>query len=302
MAATATFEQRRRTVGLLFIAPALVVLAAILGYPIIESMMLALQKVQLSAGAIDRSFIGLGNFERLLADETFRRAAINTLYFSVMEVVLVVLLGLGIALLLNHPLGRSGFFRILLVVPWAIAPVANAVLWKWILNANYGVLNGILKSLGMIGSYQVWLASPASALNFLLLVDVWKSVPFVALLLLAGLQRVPAILYRAAYMDGASRWQSFLHITLPSIRSAIAIAVVLQTIWSLRVFDIVFVLTRGGPADATVLLNFLAYRVTFNFLDIGYGAAIANLIFLLTLLLAILYIRLMRPAGPGGAR
>ncbi len=152
MAATATFEQRRRAVGLLFVAPALVVLAVILGYPIIGSMMLALQKVQLSAGAIDRSFIGLGNFERLLADETFRRAAINTLYFSVMEVVLVVLLGLGIALLLNHPLGRSGFFRILLVVPWAIAPVANAVLWKWILNANYGVLNGILKSLGLIGS------------------------------------------------------------------------------------------------------------------------------------------------------
>lgn len=302
MAATVTFEQRRRVVGLLFVAPALIVLAAILGYPIIESMSLALQKVQLSAGAIERSYVGLGNFQRLVGDETFRRAAINTLYFTVAEVVLVVLLSLGVAVLLNHPLGRSGFFRILLVVPWAIAPVANAVLWKWILNANYGVLNGLLKSLGLISHYQVWLGSPASALNFLLLVDVWKSVPFVALLLLAGLQRVPSILYRAAYMDGASRWQSFVHITLPSIGGAIAIAVVLQTIWSLRVFDIVFVLTRGGPADATVLMNFLAYRVTFNFLDIGYGAAIANLIFILTLLLAILYIRLMQPAAAGTAR
>ncbi|WP_428030767.1 carbohydrate ABC transporter permease [Ancylobacter sp.] len=302
MASPATFEQRRRSVGLLLVAPALVVLAAILGYPIIESMILALQKVQLSAGTLQRSFIGLGNFERLVADETFRRAAINTLYFSVAEVVLVVLLGLGIAVLLNHPLGRWGLFRILLVVPWAIAPVANAVLWKWILNANYGVLNGLLKSLGIIDSYQVWLGTPIFALNFLLLVDVWKSVPFIALLFLAGLQRVPSILYRAAYMDGASRFQAFLHITLPSMRSAIAIAVVLQTIWSLRIFDLVFVLTRGGPADATVLLNFLAYRVTFNFLDIGYGAAIANLIFIATLLLAILYIRLMRPAGPGEAR
>ena len=120
-----------------------------------------------------------------------------------MEVVLVVLISLGVALLLNHPLGRSGFFRILLIVPWAIAPVANAVLWKWILNANYGVLNGLLKSLGLIDSYQVWLGTPFSALNFLLIVDVWKSVPFVALLLLAGLQRVPQSLYRAAYMDGA---------------------------------------------------------------------------------------------------
>lgn len=303
MAATsATLEQRRRTVGLFFVAPALVVLVAILGYPILESMALALQKVQLSGGAIQRSWIGLGNFQRLLADETFRRAVVNTLYFSAAEVVLVVLLGLGIAVLLDHPLGRSGLFRILLVVPWAIAPVANAVLWKWILNANYGVLNSILKSLGLISYYQVWLGTPRSALNFLLLVDVWKSVPFVALLLLAGLQRVPSTLYRAAYMDGASRFQSFVHITLPSIRSAIAIAVVLQTIWSLRVFDLVFVLTRGGPADGTVLMNFLAYRVTFNFLDIGYGAAIANLVFLLTLLLAIVYIRLMQPREAGTVR
>lgn len=302
MAATATFEQRRRVVGLLFVVPALVVLAAILGYPIVESVLLATQKVQLSAGQISRSFIGLGNFERLLGDEAFRRAVANTLYFSLAEVVLVVAIGLGIAVLLNHPLGRFGAFRILLVVPWAIAPVANAVLWKWILNANYGVLNGLLKSLGLISYNQVWLGSPASALNFLLLVDVWKSVPFVALLMLAGLQRVPSILYRAAYMDGANRFQGFLHITLPSIRSAIAIAVVLQTIWSLRVFDIVFVLTRGGPADATVLMNFLAYRVTFNFLDIGYGAAIANIVFILTLLLAALYIRLMRPRRPGAGR
>lgn len=296
MASQASFEQRRRSAGLFLVAPAILVLVAILGYPILESLVLALQKVQLSAGAIQRSFIGLGNFERLLADETFRRAALNTLYFSVAEVVLVVALGFCVALLLNHPLGRPGLFRILLVVPWAIAPVANAVLWKWILNANYGVLNGLLQSLGLIDTYQVWLGTPLSALNFLLLVDVWKSVPFVSLLLLAGLQRVPSILYRAAYMDGASRFQAFLHVTLPSMRGAVAIAVVLQTIWSLRVFDLVFVLTRGGPADATVLLNFLAYRVTFNFLDIGYGAAIANVIFIVTVLLAILYIRLVRPA------
>jgi ABC-type sugar transport system permease subunit len=120
--------------------------------------------------------------------------------------------------------------------------------------------------------------------------------------MLAGLQRMPNILYRAAYMDGAGPVQSFLHVTLPTIRSVIAIAVVLQTIWSLRVFDIVFVLTRGGPADATALLNFLAYRVTFNFLDLGYGSAIANVIFAITMLLAILYVWLLWPRQPAGAR
>ncbi|MDQ0468026.1 carbohydrate ABC transporter permease [Labrys wisconsinensis] len=300
--AIASFERRRRAVGVLFVAPALAVLAAILLYPIGASMLLALQKVRLNAGVVERQWIGLGNFQRLLADDTFHRAVLNTLVFSAAEVTLVVLLGLAVAVLLDHPLGRSGLFRILLVVPWAIAPVANAVLWKWILNANYGVLNGVLAWLGLIDRYQVWLGTPASAFTALLLIDVWKSVPFVALLLLAGLQRVPSILYRAAYMDGAGRLASFCHITLPSLRGAIAIAVVLQTIWSLRVFDIVFVLTRGGPADATVLMNFLAYRVTFNFLDLGYGAAIANLIFLLTLLLAIAYVALMKPRQAGGAR
>ena len=302
MSAIVTLEQRRRTVGLLFVGPALIVLAVVLGYPIVESLALALQRVRLTGGEIEHTWVGLDNFHRLFADDTFRLAALNTAYFSTAEVVLVVGISLCVAILLNHPMGRHGSFRILLIIPWAIAPVANAVLWKWILNANYGVLNGLLMYLGLIDHYQVWLGTPLSALNFLLLVDIWKSVPFVALLLLAGLQRVPSILYRAAYMDGASPFQSFIHVTLPTIRSVIAVAVVLQTIWSLRVFDIVFVLTRGGPADATALLNFLAYRVTFNFLDLGYGSAIANIIFALTFLLAILYLWLLWPRQPARNR
>jgi multiple sugar transport system permease protein len=299
---TTTLETKRRRTGLFFVAPALVVLAAILFYPIVDSILLALQRVQLAGGEVLQEWIGLGNFTRLWSDAVFWKAALNTAYFSAMEVVLVTLISLGVALLLNHALGRSGFYRILLIVPWAIAPVANAVLWKWILNANYGVLNGLLKLLGLIDNYQVWLGTPFSALNFVLIVDVWKSVPFVALLMLAGLQRVPQSLYRAAYMDGAGPWQSFRHVTLPTMRSVIAVAIVLQTIWSLRVFDLVFVLTRGGPADATVLLNFLAYRVTFNFLDLGYGSAIANIIFALSFLLAALYVWLLWPREPRGAR
>jgi len=299
---TRTFEQRRRRAGLLFVAPGLVLLAAILGFPIVDSLLLSLQRVQLTGGAVSQSWVGLANFERLFADAVFWKAAVNTAYFSVMEVILVTLISLGVALLLNHPMGRSGIFRIMLIIPWAIAPVANAVLWKWILNANYGVLNAILTSLGVIDYNQVWLGTPFSAMNFLLIVDVWKSVPFVALLMLAGLQRVPQSLYRAAYMDGAGPLQSFLHVTLPSMRGILAIAIILQTIWSLRVFDLVFVLTRGGPADATVLLNFLAYRVTFNFLDLGYGSAIANVIFALTFLLAALYVWLLWPRQQGGTR
>lgn len=286
---------RRRRTGIVFVAPALIVLAAILGYPILNSVYLSLQSVRLSNGALQQDWVGLGNFTRLMSDPVFWKAAGNTAYFTVMEVILVISISLVVALLLNHPFGRSGFFRVLLVVPWAIAPVANAVPWKWILNANYGILNGVLTSAGLIDGYKVWLGTPFSALNCLLIVDVWKSIPFVALLMLAGLQRVPSALYRAAYMDGAGPWQSFVHVTFPSIRAVFGIAVILQTIWSLRVFDLVFVLTKGGPANGTALLNFLAYRVTFNFLDFGYGAAIANVIFAMTFVLASLYVWLLWP-------
>jgi len=186
-------------------------------------------------------------------------------------------------------------FRIVLIVPWAIAPVANAVLWKWILNANYGVLNAVLVELGVIERNVVWLGTGSRALHALLLVDVWKSVPFIAILFLAGINKIPAMLYRAARLDGANAWQQFWYITLPSLRPTIAVAVILQTLWALRIFDLIYVLTKGGPAGGTVLLNFLAYRTTFNDLDLGYGAAIANVVFALSFLLALTYVWLLRP-------
>ena len=241
-----------------------------------------------AAARLHRSWLGLGNFERLFADDTFRRAALNTAYFSdTRSGARHRGSASRVALLLNHPCGRAGLFRILLIIPWAIAPVANAVLWKWILNANYGVLNALLKSLGLIDHYQVWLGTPGYGAE--------HAAPR-RRLEVGPLHRAPDSGRPAARPADRSIvppiWtapgpsQSFRHVTLPTIRSVIAIAVVLQTIWSLRVFDLVFVLTRGGPADATVLLNFLAYRVTFNFLDLGYGSAIANVIFALTFVLA----------------
>ena len=283
----------RRT-ALLFVAPALLALALVLVYPILSSIWLSLTDATLSAGDLQTKFVGLENYAALLTDKTARGAALNTLYFAVVEVIAVVTLGLVMALLLNHPFGRSPILRVLLILPWAIAPVANAVLWKWILHANYGILNAILLGLGLISRNITWLGDPVLALNMMLLVDIWKSTPFIAILLLAALQGIPKQLYRAAIVDGANTWQQFRFVTLPQLRTAIAIAVVLQTIWSLRIFDLIFVLTKGGPFDSTVVMNFLAYRETFNFLKFGYGAAIANVIFLISLGLAVIYLRLLR--------
>jgi multiple sugar transport system permease protein len=288
-------RMRDRHVALAFLAPALIALAAVLAYPILASIWLSLTDASLSAGQLDTPFVGLANYLQLFSDKAVANALFNTIYFTIVEVTAVTTLGLLVALLLNHPMGRWSGYRVMLLLPWAIAPVANAVLWKWIYHSNYGILNAILLQLGIIDSNVTWLGDPFGALNMILLVDIWKSTPFIAILLLAALQNIPSSLYRAARMDGANQWQSFRYVTLPSLKTAIAIAVILQTIWALRVFDLIFVLTKGGPADGTVVMNFLAYRVTFNFLQFGYGAAIANVIFITSLILAIVYVRLMRP-------
>lgn len=288
---------RSKRAAQLFLLPAIVVLGLLLAAPVIYSIWLSLTDASLAAGRLDTPFAGLENYARLFGDKSVHNALLNTIYFAAVEVTSVVTLGLLVALLLNHPLGRWSGFRVLLLLPWAIAPVANAVLWKWIYHSNYGVLNALLLELGIIDSNVTWLGEPFRALNMLLLVDIWKSTPFIAILLLAALQSIPRMQYRAARVDGANGWQSFRYITLPALKTPLAIATILQTIWSLRTFDLIYVLTKGGPADGTVVMNFLAYRVTFNFLQFGYGAAIANLIFLTSLVLAILYMRLLKPGG-----
>jgi len=293
---------RRRRTGFWLVLPALVVLIAVLAFPIAASLVVSLQSVSTAGGSLSGTWVGLDNYLQATTDPAFWIAVRNTIYFTIVEVVAVVGLGLVVALLLNHRLGRSAFFRVILLIPWALAPVANAVMWKWIYNANYGILNQILEALGIIQKPVVWLGEPQLALNALLLADIWKAIPFIALLLLAGLQNVPPILYRAARLDGASAWQTFRFVTLPQLRTAILICVVLQSIWALKVFDLIYVLTKGGPADGTVTMNFLAYRVTFNFGEIGYGAALADILFLMMFVLAVIYLRTFRPTASTAER
>ncbi|HZW02809.1 MAG TPA: sugar ABC transporter permease [Anaerolineaceae bacterium] len=281
--------------GLWFTMPTVVILLTVLAYPIVASLILSFQRVRFAGQGLSRELIGLANYTELLTDLSFQGALVRSVYFTVVEVICVLVLALLVALALNHPLGRHSFFRVVLLIPWALAPVANAVLWKWIYNANYGILNFALTNLGILENNVVWLGKPWLALNMILLADVWKAIPFIALLLLAGLQNIPSYLYRAARLDGASAWQRFVHVTLPGIKTTIVISVVMQSIWALKVFDLIYVLTKGSPADSTVLLNYLAWRQTFSNLDIGYGAAIANVLFLMMFLLALGYIRILQP-------
>jgi len=295
MQTTNEYNRRRFRMGLWFTAPAIIVLLTVLAYPIIASFVLSFQRIRFVSQGLSYQFNGLSNYTELLKNQLFRESLFRSVYFTLVEVVAVIILALLVALLLNHPVGRHAFFRVVLLVPWALAPVANAVLWKWIYNANYGVLNAILLGLGVVDKNVVWLGSPWLALNMILMADVWKAVPFIALLLLAGLQNIPIYLYKAARLDGANAWQQFVHVTLPGIKTSLVISVVLQSIWALKVFDLIYVLTHGSPADSTVLLNYLSWRETFSNLDIGYGAAIANVLFVFMFMLALAYIRILRP-------
>ena len=281
--------------GLWFTAPAIIVLLTVLAYPILASFVLSFQRIRFAGQGLTYQFNGLNNYAELLRNQLFRESLFRSIYFTLVEVIAVIILALLVALMLNHPLGRHAFFLVVLLVPWALAPVANAVLWKWIYNANYGVLNAIWLGLGLADQNVVWLGSPWLALNMILLADVWKAVPFIALLILAGLQNIPTYLYKAARLDGANAWQQFVHVTLPGLKTTLVISIVLQSIWALKVFDLIYVLTHGSPADSTVLLNYLSWRETFSNLDIGYGATIANILFVMMFLLALVYIRALRP-------
>jgi ABC-type sugar transport system permease subunit len=300
------YTARRRRTGLWLVAPALLVLLGVLAYPIADALLLSFSEVTFAVGGIQRELIGTANYERLLTDVSFGTALRNSLYFTFVEVIVVIALALVVALLLNTRSGRNPLFPVILLIPWALAPVANAVLWKWIYNANHGILNAVGLQLGLIDQKVVWLGDPFLALNMILVADAWKAIPFITLLLLAGLQNIPGHLYRAARVDGASAWARFRHVTLPGLRVPLLVAIVLQSIWALKVFDLIYVLTKGGPLDGTLVLNFLAWRVTFNFLDVGYGAAIANVLFVLMFVLAIAYVRVLDPErrrrrGPGAA-
>ena len=287
------YAYRRRRAGWLYLSPALVVLVALLGFPIIQSLLLSFQSVRAADGLFGGTWTGVENYQKLVADPAVLKATTNTVYFTVVEVVAVIVISLLFAQLLNNPRVTSAFFTVVLLIPWAIAPVANGTIWKWIYNGNYGILNQILLALGVIDKPVVWLANPTTALNMMLFADIWKSIPFITLLLLAGLRGVPPVLYKAAKIDGASRLQTFWSITLPSIRPVLLICVVLQSIWAVKVFDLIYVLTKGGPADGTVTLNFLAYRAAFNFGSLGYGSALANLLFILMFVAALLYVRVL---------
>jgi multiple sugar transport system permease protein len=272
-----------------FISPALLLLSIVTVYPLFHVIYLSLQRRLLIFGI--SKYTGLDNYRFLLQDSRFFNALKNTAYFTVLSVSLEVLLGLAIAILLHRSLRMKGLIRAVVLIPWAVPTVVSARMWEWIYNSDSGVLNYLL------GMKINWLGSPFWAINAAVFMDVWKTTPFVAILLTAGLQVIPQDIYRAAKLDGAGAWAVFRKITLPMLMPVILVVLIFRTLDALRVFDAVYVLTGGGPANTTETLSIYAYKVLFQTLQFGYGSTLSFVVFLFAGGISLLYIKLLTRSG-----
>jgi ABC-type sugar transport system permease subunit len=288
-------QQDARTAWLLLI-PSLIIILGITLQPILTTIYLSFFKVT-SRLSMTGSFVGLGNYWEMLSDPVFWSTIGRTLYFTIVSVGLEMALGLAIAQLIHSRPPGWQFLRFSLIIPWAFPTIVNGSMWRWIYDADFGALNGLLMQLGIIQHYVVWLVKPAWAMNLVILADLWHVVPFVALILQAALATLPVELEEAAMIDGANAWQRFLFLRIPLLRPAILVALIVRTVDAFRVFDIVYIITRGGPAFGTITISYLTYLETFTYGNLGSGAALSFLISIFTIIMAFLYIRfLYRPA------
>lgn len=271
--------------GTRFVLPALSVITLVAVFPVFYVFYLSLHKRVLTFNI--SNFIGFDNYIALFADSRFWNALKNTIYFTGVSVAFELLLGLSIAVLLNRAFKGKGFMRAVVLIPWTIPTVVSAKMWEWIYNTDFGILNYI------IGTKVNWLGSPFWAINAAIFMDVWKTTPFVALLLIAGLQVIPKDLYHAAKVDGAGNWYIFRKITLPLLMPVILVVLIFRTLDAFRVFDAIYVLTGGGPANTTETLSIYAYKVLFQLLQFGYGSTLSVIVFVCVGLISVFYVRLL---------
>ncbi len=279
-----------------FIAPAAIVILLVVLIPLARAAWMSLFDISLVRPG-DEPFVGLGNYVDQLTDPDFWAAVGRSLVFTVTSTTLELVLGLGLALLMNQPLRGRWILRSLIILPWALPTIVNALMWRWIDNAEYGALNAVLTQLGLLHDYAIWLSNSDLAMWMVVIADVWKMTPLVAILLLAALQTVDKEVVEVARVDGASSWQSFRLIILPLITPVILIVLVLRTMEAFKVFDLIWIMTGGGPANATQTIAIYAYQTAFQSYDFGSGAALGYLIAMIIMGLAAIYLRMLGRRG-----
>lgn len=286
-------ELRERRLAWALVLPALTIILLIALFPLLGTLWESLHRHDLRLPWLGRPFILFGNYAEAFRDARFWEAMGHTVFFTVTTVTLEIGLGLALAVALNRNYRGRSAVRLAVLLPWAIPTVVAALVWRFMFESEAGIANAVLQNVGLMQQPLVWFIHSTLAWVPVILADVWKMTPFVALLLLAGLQNIDDSLYEAARIDGAGAWRQFVEVTLPLLRPALLVALIFRTLDSFRVFDLIYVLTAGGPGTATEPISLFAFNALLQNLRFGYGSALSVIVFLVTFALALLYIRVL---------
>jgi ABC-type sugar transport system permease subunit len=285
-----------RYLGYLLVAPVLVALVAITAYPLVYNIWNSFHFDNLSYGNLPHAFVGLKNYKAVLTNPEWIGALERTLVFTVVSIVFDIVVALALALMLHRQFRGRGFLRAAVLVPWAVPTVVSAMLWTTMFDPRHGFVDYFLAAFHPAWAGLSWLgANTFRSWVAIFVADSWKNIPFVAILLLAGLQVIPGDVYEAARVDGATWWQSFRRITLPMLKPALSTALIFRTLQALLVFDVIYIMTGGGPGNSTETLSFLSYNEFIVNTDFGIGGAMSLLLVVLALVVAAIYVRAFRP-------
>ncbi len=285
-------ELSEKQTAMAFLAPALIVIAIVNMYPILNTVFISLQHENLLDSS-KSGFAGLYNYIDIFMSPSFWNSLSITLYFAIASIVIQVFFGILIALLLNIDFKGRKFVRGIIIVPWAIPTLVNASLWNWIFNANYGVLNRLLLQFNIVDEPVLWMSEATLALNMLIIADSWHMLPLSIIMMLAALQTVDESAIQASLIDGANAFQRFWYIKMPVMRPLLLVLLIMRTTQTLKVFDIIYMTTHGGPSNGTMVISFYTYYEIFRNMDFGRGAALSIIMSVLVMAIALVYNKIL---------
>lgn len=284
--------QKNEWIGYFYTLPAFIYMLFFIGYPIVSNIILSFQDVTVrTLTAKNKPFVGFANYIELFQDDVLKMAITNTMKFTVLSLVIQFLIGLGLALFFSKKFRGSDQIRGLLMIPWMIPITITALIFKFIFNENAGLLNQVLESWHMISQPIDWLTQTSTAFFALVVANIWIGIPFNMILLSTGLSTISKDVYESAEIDGANSWQRFTHITLPLLKPAIESVLILGFIYTFKVFDLVYVMTNGGPVNSTHMLSTYSYKLSFEMFKYSKGAAVANILFVILFFASLLYLK-----------
>jgi multiple sugar transport system permease protein len=287
-------ERKFKWLGYAYVYPAVIYMLILVGYPLVYNLLLSVQNVDMMNLTGKHEFVGLQNYVKIFNEDIFWTSLKNTFLYTVFSILFQFTIGFALAIFFNLKFKLAPFLRGLMLVSWLTPIVVTALLYKFMFSSSVGIINFFLASLGFIDKPVEWLTDPALAMGAVITANIWIGIPFNMILLSTGLSNLPQDVFESSAIDGATRWQRFIHITIPLLRPVIMIVMMLGFIYTFKVFDLIYVMTGGGPVDATEVLSTLSYRYSFDQFQFSLGATVSNVLFLILLVISLFYLRMIR--------